>query len=75
MAIQLFNENIDKQSYRSWDILSGNIETIEVDLKKIHQYMYHDIKKVLGTEITLIEELMQVMFHPQNIDKFAGWGF
>ena len=58
-----------------WCNLCDNIGLFEPDLKKIHQYMYHDIKEVLGTEISPIEELMQVMFHPKNMDKFAGWGF
>ena len=60
-AIHILEKNMDKIC---WHILSGNPSIFELDYNKIRTRM--DIIK---------EEMMQRVFHPRNIDKFADWGF
>ena len=60
-AIHILEKNMDKIF---WNILSRNPSIFELDYNKIRIRM--DIIK---------EEMMQKVFHPRNIDKFADCGF
>ena len=56
-AIQLCKENLDKFTKLCWKHLSFNKQIFVVDLKAIYKYMNNDIKYVLNTDITLLDEL------------------
>jgi hypothetical protein len=83
-AIHLLEQNLDKVD---WSYLSRNPAAIH--LLEQHQdridwfnfflhnrgivtYNYPDIKDHSNE---FKEELMQVVFHPRNYDKFAAWGY
>ena len=62
-AIHLLEQNQDKIW---WDYLSLNPNIFEYDYQAMKDHMY-------GSGIC--EELMANRFHPDNMHKFAGWGF
>ena len=82
-AINLLEQNTDKIE---WEWLAKNtngIKLLEQNEDKIHwgnfsknpnifQYDYQAIKDRMYNS-GLCEELMTVMFHPDNTRKFAGW--
>ena len=61
--LYLLEANQDK-IYWCW--LSKNPSIFEYDYQAIRDHMYNS---------GLCEELMAKMFHPDNMYKFAGWGF
>ena len=84
-AIELLKENKDKIN---WNILSGNKNAIEL-LKKnqdkicwfwfsrnpnIFTYDYKLMKETIKNS-GIVEELMSVIFHPKNMNKWIDWGF
>ena len=60
-TIHLFEQNQDKID---WNWLSGN--------PAIYTYNYENIEKDF---ILLRKAIIENRFHPNNIDKFNGWGF
>ena len=59
-AINLLEENQDKIN---WTILSANPGIFEIDYEFLRNRLH----------LTFGEELMAVMLHPNNINKFNDW--
>jgi hypothetical protein len=62
-AIELLKENQDKIN---WEYLSENTNIFTYDYKSIKE-------KIKNSGIA--EELMSVIFHPKNMNKWKDWGF
>ena len=62
-AITLLKKNQDKIN---WDYLSSNPNIFTYNYKLIKENM-----KKSG----IVEELMAVIFHPKNMNKWIDWGF
>jgi hypothetical protein len=62
-AIHLLEKNLDKVV---WKILSENPNIFTYDYQAMKDRMFYGGVK---------EDLMKNRFHPQNLDKFKGWGF
>ena len=84
-AIELLKENQDKIN---WSELSSNpnaIELLKENQDKINWYFLsinpniftYDYKLMKETikNSGIAEELMAVIFHPKNMDKWKNWGF
>ena len=84
-AIQLLKQTPDKIN---WSNLNWNINSNVIDLLRLHQekicwtrlsinpkIFTYDYERMRQSNSKLREELMKVMFSPENIDKFNGWGF
>jgi hypothetical protein len=84
-AIELLKENQDKID---WERLSGNPNAINI-LKEnqnkidcynfssnpnIFEYDYIKMKETMKKS-GIAEELMSVIFHPKNMNKWINWGF
>ncbi len=62
-AIELLKENQDKIN---WAIFSTN--------PNIFTYDYNKMKNTMKNS-GIVEELMSVIFHPKNMNKWIDWGF
>jgi len=62
-TIELLNENQDKID---WDYLSLNPNIFTYDYKTMKENMKNS---------GIVEELMAVIFHPKNMNKWIDWGF
>jgi hypothetical protein len=84
-AISLLKKN---QNKINWDFLSSNpnaIELLKENKNKINWYFFsknpniftYDYKKMKEAmqNSGIAEELMSVIFHPKNMNKWIDWGF
>ena len=62
-AIEILKENQDKIN---WFAFSSNPNIFTYDYKKIKEKMKNS---------GIAEELMAVIFHPKNMNKWKNWGF
>ncbi len=63
-AMRLIESHWKSHANLQWHILSEN--------PNIFTY---DYEEMMRSKMRLHEELIQNMFHPDNIEKFGGWGF
>jgi len=74
--MHLLEANPDKID---WEELSGNpaaIHLLKDNLDKINWDMLSTNPAIFEfVPKPFIEELMQVCFHPNNLDKFEAWGY
>ena len=84
-AIELLKENKNKIN---WDLLSKNpnaIELLKENKNKISWYNLSNNPNIFTYDYKLMkekmknsgiaEELMSVIFHPKNMNKWFDWGF
>jgi len=82
-AVKLLKNNPDKIYWNWLSTNSSAIDFIENNLDKINRRMIfknsaifdYDYRYMKKTRHDLLKELMEVMFHPQNIRKWESWGF
>jgi hypothetical protein len=79
-AIELIEANLDKIN---WLKLSSNpaaVHLFEKNQDKINWFRFSQLPTIFEYDYEAMtrpffEELMQNRFHPDNLDKFEGWGF
>ena len=84
-AIELLKENKNKIN---WDCLSSNpnaIELLKENQDKINWWYFSQNSNIFTYDYKLMkekmknsgiaEELMSVIFHPKNMNKWINWGF
>ena len=84
-AMSLLKENQDKINWMYLSLNSNAIELLKENQEKIHwlefsknpnifTYDYIKLKENMKNS-GIVEELMTVIFHPKNMDKWINWGF
>jgi hypothetical protein len=82
-SFPLLEQNPDKIDWSSLSENSGAIHLLEKNQEKIDwqnlslnpSIFTYDYEQMKQTKNRLHEDLIQTMFHPENIHCFAGWGF
>ena len=84
-AIELLKENQDKIHWRCLSINENAIELLKKNQDKINWFYFSKNPNIFTYDYKLIkekmknsgivEELMSVIFHPKNMNKWIDWGF
>ena len=69
------NENTNPEAIRLIEARWKSHRHLQFTIAKNPYIFTYDYEEMLRSKKKLHEELIQNMFHPQNIEKFENWGF